>query len=90
MKSYVISTILAVLSTASISTVLTFTTKDNTIQNAHCKSLESPALLNEMKPIIRRDCIGELDRAFFSKSFFTLLPIFLFVLIMFNYYYENK
>jgi hypothetical protein len=89
-NSYITTVLLAIFGAACVSLPITFTTKNDTVQNAYCASLESSVLREEMKPIIRRDCIGELDRYTYGKCFFTMLPIFLMMFIAFNYYYENK
>jgi hypothetical protein len=75
MNRYINKVIIGLFSTVALSFLLTQLTHDLKIQNAYCASQESPKLREEMKPVIRRDCLGELDREQFAKTFaFLLVP----------------
>jgi hypothetical protein len=89
-NSYITSVLLAIFGAGCIALPVTFTSKNDVVQNSYCASLESPNLIESIKPTIRRDCIGELDRYVWGKTFFTLLPILLAIFVSFNYHYEKK
>jgi hypothetical protein len=89
LQSYVVSMLIAVLASATSSFPVLYYTRNTVVHNTYCATLESPKLLENMKPIIRRDCLGQLDREIFFKSFFSLLPMFIIFVLVFNYFYND-
>jgi hypothetical protein len=89
MKSFLVSMFLAFGFSAVTSLFVVQVSKSDNIQAVYCKSLEAQNLRPEMKDIIRRDCIGEMDRETYGKVFLVLLPFLVIIFGVFNHYYNQ-